>query len=132
MEAIPGPRPATEAAFAARTVTASSGAPALAGGAKAVTPAERSERPSARTSRASEDDRARLEATLREVVAELDARLPANISLDISYDETVKRTVVRGVSTITGETVIEFPTEKMLSLIRSIRDSLGVAVDERA
>ena len=141
MEGITGLRPALEAAIAARISTASSGAPAVASGVKAVTPVERTERTAPRTSRPAPDgpsretsprDNQREDEILREAVAELDARLPQNISLDIRYDDVARRTVVRGVSTVTGETVIEFPTEKMLNLIRSIRESLGVAVDERA
>ena len=132
MEAILGTKPAIAEVAAARTVTTSSASPAIAAGQKAVTPAERSERASSRNSRAGGEEAAqRDDAALRDALVQLEARLPVNVTLDIEFDDSVNRTIVRGVSTLTGETVIEVPTERMLTLIRSIRDTLGLAVDRK-
>ncbi len=69
---------------------------------------------------------------LDRAIAELESKLPVNVSFDITYDKSIKREVVRGTSTLTGETVIEFPTEEMQKLIRGLREELGLAVDENA
>lgn len=71
-------------------------------------------------------------AAVSEAVKRLEARLPINLNLDFSFDESTRRTVVRAVSRLTGETVIEVPTEKMLKLVRGLREELGIAVDQRA
>jgi len=68
---------------------------------------------------------------LRKALETLEKRLPVNVSLDITYDESINREVVRGTSKITGETVMEFPTEQMQKLIRGLREELGLTVDEQ-
>ncbi|CDO58521.1 hypothetical protein BN1012_Phect307 [Candidatus Phaeomarinobacter ectocarpi] len=68
---------------------------------------------------------------MRKALEALEKRLPVNVSLDITYDDTIKREVVRGTSKVTGETVMEFPTEQMQKLIRGLREELGLTVDEQ-
>jgi uncharacterized FlaG/YvyC family protein len=69
---------------------------------------------------------------LTAALTQLESRMPVNVNFDITYDESIKREVVRGTSKLTGETVIEFPTEEMQKLIRGLRAELGLAVDENA
>gem|GEM_PF-5440009 len=94
-------------------------------GQKAVQPIERVSAAQNRTKRNADA------AQLREALETLEKRMPVNVNFDITYDETIAREVVRGTSTVTGETVIEFPTEQMQKLIRGLREELGLAVDEQ-
>lgn len=134
MEAVTGVKPAAETALANRQPSFASNA---TGGPRSVTPAGRAEGSGAGSSgprnRQPEIKQPEFkQEALRRLLARLDKRLPQNVALDIEYDEIAKRTVVRGVSKLTGETVIEYPTDEMLNLIRSIRLTLGTTVDGRA
>ncbi len=124
MESISGPKPVVAPAPQAPRISTSS--TDLVAGQRAVAPAERSSRPGPDAKKASDS------AQLQKVLEKLEARLSFNVSFDITFDDTIKREVVRGVSKVTGETVIEFPTEQMQRLIRGLREDLGLAVDKKA
>jgi len=122
MESISGPRPVSDPVIAPRA-TAPSGQ--IASGAKSVPPVERTNGSQNQTTQQQDP------ALLRKALETLEKRLPVNVSLDITYDESINREVVRGTSKITGETVMEFPTEQMQKLIRGLREELGLTVDEQ-
>ena len=123
MESISGPRPVTETITTPRT-TAPAGT--VVSSPKAVQPTEN-------TANARNDGKQTLKdrPEIRKALETLEKRLPVNVSFDITFDESINREVVRGTSKITGETVVEFPTEQMQRLIRSLRDELGIAVDKQ-
>lgn len=122
MESISGPRPIADPITAPRTATPSG---LISSGAKSVPPVERTNGSQNQTTQQQDP------ALLRKALETLEKRLPVNVSLDITYDETINREVVRGTSKITGETVMEFPTEQMQKLIRGLREELGLTVDEQ-
>ncbi len=122
MESISGPRPIIDPITAPRAATPSG---TIASGAKSVPPVERSNGSQNQTTQHQHP------ALLRKALEALEKRLPVNVSLDITYDDTIKREVVRGTSKVTGETVMEFPTEQMQKLIRGLREELGLTVDQQ-
>ena len=123
MESISGPRPVAE-----NVTTPRAAAPAgtIVSSPQAVQPTER-------TSSARNDSgkSQQSQAQLRKALETLEKRMPVNVSFDITFDDSIKREVVRGTSKITGETVVEFPTEQMQRLIRGLREELGLTVDRQ-
>ncbi len=125
MDSVAAVRLPQVAAAAALSGTGNQAAPSSQTGPRAVSPPPKKEGASNDTERRADEE------VFRELVRDLEAKLPFNVDFDIRYDEATNRTVFRAVSTVTGETVIEAPTDEMLKLIRGLRQDLGITVDER-
>ncbi len=123
MESISGTRPPAETAAPTRAATPSS---TVVAGPKAVKPVDKINETNSQPKKQADSPE------LRRTLQKLEERLSVNVTFDIAFDDSIKREVVRGVSNITGETVIEFPSEQMQRLIRGLRDELGLSVDKRA
>lgn len=125
MDSVAAVRLPQVAAAAALSGTGNQAASSSQSGPRAVPPPPKKEGASNDTERRADEE------VFRELVRDMEAKLPFNVDFDIRYDEATNRTVFRAVSTVTGETVIEAPTDEMLKLIRGLRQDLGITVDER-
>jgi len=124
MESISGPKPVIETPIP--TARAAAVTTSIVAGQRAVIPVERTGASNYRA------DKPVTGAQLRQTLDKLEERLTVNVSFDIAFDESINREVVRGISNVTGEMVIEFPSEQMQKLIRGLRAELGLAVDQTA
>lgn len=121
MDSVQGPRPISVPDTLPR---ASAAVGSLVAGPQAVPPVQRGEAGNNQQQSTSSGP------DFSDVLARLESKLPENVNLDIVYDDSIKREVVRGTSRVTGETILEFPTEEMRKLIRGLREELGLTVDQ--
>lgn len=68
-------------------------------------------------------------ANLGEKLAELLGDDPRDLRLQIDIDEDADRFIYRSVNKETGEVVRQFPSDELLEIIKSVRETVGLTLD---